>query len=387
MAKGKEVLVETAGGPAINAALEPIAWVAWDIPDRIAARPDILNEPGDAPPRLMLVTYSNGALKVAATRRPSMMLTDAARIARAMGSWIDGALVSGADVKLGWVAQTLVKRLRLAGYRYIGGGVFERLAIQDALAVLAPIRPIAETPEAPRLFRSETAIPSFLRKENQMLNEEPNQSAVLPSLVVAHTAIRKDQEGRYCLNDLHKAAGGENRHRPSLWLENQQTQELVEEIAKAGIPALAQNQPVSVIKGGSSPGTYVCKELVYAYAMWISAKFHLTVIRAFDSLVMGHRPEIGQIVFPREVERAIEQRAWRLAENERQRLVGLMGMPPQPEDEETVWDIAMLLKLRFMEQMRDIAKQQLRHHKSHDVANWLLNWMPLLGGELRARMT
>jgi len=304
-----------------------------------------------------------------------------------MGSWIDGALVSGADVKLGWVAQTLVKRLRLAGYRYIGGGVFERLAIQDALAVLAPIRPIAETPEAPRLFRSETAIPSFLRKENQMLNEEPNQSAVLPSLVVAHTAIRKDQEGRYCLNDLHKAAGGENRHRPSLWLENQQTQELVEEIAKAGIPALAQNQPVSVIKGGSSPGTYVCKELVYAYAMWISAKFHLTVIRAFDSLVMGHRPEIGQIVFPREVERAIEQRAWRLAENERQRLVGLMGMPPQPEDEETVWDIAMLLKLRFMEQMRDIAKQQLRHHKSHDVANWLLNWMPLRGGELRARMT
>lgn len=53
------------------------------------------------------------------------------------------------------------------------------------------------------------------------------------ALVVANTAIRQDAEGRYCLNDLHKAAGGENRHRPSMWLENQQTQELVEEIAKA----------------------------------------------------------------------------------------------------------------------------------------------------------
>lgn len=100
-------------------------------------------------------------------------------------------------------------------------------------------------------------------------------------IAIDGVAVRQDTNGRYCLNDLHRAAGNEGRQRPSIWLQNNQTQELAQEISKAGIPAL------EVVKGGSNPGVYACKEMVYSYAMWISPAFNLKVIRTFDAAVVG----------------------------------------------------------------------------------------------------
>ena len=104
----------------------------------------------------------------------------------------------------------------------------------------------------------------------------------MTSLLVAGTAVRVDAAGRYNLGDLHRAAGKEARHRPSRWIANQKTQELIWEIeTKAGKPALVSRQ------GGKSAGSFACRELVYAYAMWISAAFQLSVIQAYDTLVAG----------------------------------------------------------------------------------------------------
>lgn len=109
-----------------------------------------------------------------------------------------------------------------------------------------------------------------------------NQVVPSNNIVIDSVIIRQDAEGRYCLNDLHKAAGGEERHKPKYWLALQQTQELIKELTEGGIPPSIKNQPVSVVRGGDNQGTYVVKELVYSYAIWISAPFQLRVIRAYD---------------------------------------------------------------------------------------------------------
>ncbi|MCI1244231.1 MAG: KilA-N domain-containing protein [Acetobacter fabarum] len=104
-------------------------------------------------------------------------------------------------------------------------------------------------------------------------------------LTILSTTIHQDAEGRYCLNDCHKAAGGEESKSPNRFARSEGYKALVSELT----PDLAF-APSSIKKGGKSPGTYACKELVYAYAMWISPAFHLQVIRAFDALVTGQIP-------------------------------------------------------------------------------------------------
>ena len=93
----------------------------------------------------------------------------------------------------------------------------------------------------------------------------------MTALTIGTSEIRQI-DGLYSLNDLHKASGGEPRHRPNYFLENQQTKDLIGEIQIAGIPAITAKPRV---------GTYACKELVIAYAAWISPAFHLKVIQVF----------------------------------------------------------------------------------------------------------
>lgn len=101
----------------------------------------------------------------------------------------------------------------------------------------------------------------------------------MTAIVIDTITIRQDEDGRFNLNDLHKAAGGEARHRPNYFLERPETKALASRINNL-------NAEISAIKSspGRYGGTFVCKELVYEYAMWISPEFKLKVIEAYDRL-------------------------------------------------------------------------------------------------------
>lgn len=110
----------------------------------------------------------------------------------------------------------------------------------------------------------------------------------MTNLVISNHTISQDKNGFFSLTDLHKASGNERKHEPRDFLRNQETQELICEIE------LENKVAYHTIKGnrsdGAKSGTYACRELVYRYAMWISPKFSLMVIRAFDAMNTGAIP-------------------------------------------------------------------------------------------------
>nr|BDD45627.1 hypothetical protein 7 [Gammaproteobacteria bacterium] len=106
----------------------------------------------------------------------------------------------------------------------------------------------------------------------------------MTSLTVLNHEIHQ-VDSLYSLNDLHKASGGQDKHRPAFFVRNQEVKELANEIMQCA--NLHSDQVIRKVNGGHNRGTYACKEIVYRYAMWISPKFALAVIRVFDAFANG----------------------------------------------------------------------------------------------------
>lgn len=146
----------------------------------------------------------------------------------------------------------------------------------------------SEAPTAPTVRASKLPVN---RETTDMKSLAKSTVNCTNSIVISDIKIHMDAEGRYSLNDLHRASGKEHRHLPNYWMDLQQTKELIEEILNTGNPVFKP----TTSKKGRYGGTYVCKELVYSYAMWISAAFALKVIRAYDALVTGNANEAVRI--------------------------------------------------------------------------------------------
>ena len=101
----------------------------------------------------------------------------------------------------------------------------------------------------------------------------------MSKLTILKTEIRTI-DNFYSLNDLHQVSGSAKKHQPANFVRLDQTQALIKEIDRSS----DLRNATKTQQGGLNQGTFVCKELVYAYAMWISPKFNLQVIRAFDQI-------------------------------------------------------------------------------------------------------
>ncbi|EOW6612709.1 KilA-N domain-containing protein [Vibrio fluvialis] len=115
----------------------------------------------------------------------------------------------------------------------------------------------------------------------------------MPNLTIFSKNVRT-LDGLYSLNDLHRASGGKLTHKPANFARLDTTKELIDEINRCSDLSIA----ISTNRGGKNQGTWVCKELVYAYAMWISPKFHLNIIRAFDSMSTNKTPQLPSPIPP-----------------------------------------------------------------------------------------
>lgn len=111
--------------------------------------------------------------------------------------------------------------------------------------------------------------------------------ALAHSITVGGTTINQDQNGRYCLNDLHRAAMAQGKatesHRPGNFLKSAGVEAFV------GALDTATNRAVSGIpsvetKEGRNGGTYAVELVVMRYAAWIDPEFEVKVYQTFQAV-------------------------------------------------------------------------------------------------------
>ncbi|MGG6318549.1 phage antirepressor KilAC domain-containing protein [Stenotrophomonas geniculata] len=111
-------------------------------------------------------------------------------------------------------------------------------------------------------------------------------------LSIEGVQIREDHQGKFCLNDVHRAAGRGESESPLTWLALPQTQDLIGLFHAQGGATDHNNAPIPPVEIRQGLGAFVVKEFLLAYALWIAPDFNARVVHAVKSLTshIVHNP-------------------------------------------------------------------------------------------------
>ena len=104
-----------------------------------------------------------------------------------------------------------------------------------------------------------------------------HNKGTIMDLVINNTAIKKDDSGRYSLNDLHQASGGNHNHQPNYFIRTKSFKETVKFLT----PTILGINPIERKAGRYGGGTWICEQLVIEYAMWVNVEFKVKVMQHF----------------------------------------------------------------------------------------------------------
>ncbi|WP_334468313.1 KilA-N domain-containing protein [Arsenophonus sp. PmNCSU2021_1] len=106
-------------------------------------------------------------------------------------------------------------------------------------------------------------------------------------VVIENTVVRQDAFGRYCLNDLHRAAVAQGKatesQRPSNFLKSEGVSNFVQKASEA-----TKIASVNIIKGGLESGSWAVEIIAIRYAAWIDPAFEVQVYERFRDSVKSN---------------------------------------------------------------------------------------------------
>lgn len=105
-------------------------------------------------------------------------------------------------------------------------------------------------------------------------------------IAIEGVKVRQDDEGRYCLNDLHKAAMAAGKatlsQRPGEFLKTGSVSAFAQTLTDA-----KKSASVITVRGGKGQGSYGVELVAIRYAAWLDPSFEIQVYETFQALRRG----------------------------------------------------------------------------------------------------